>query len=57
MVSWTTTPFAGSIKIVSKDQVESLDVKMSKLTETLSQWGIGTKNLIMEKPENPKLEK
>jgi len=56
MVPWTPTPFAGSIKIVPKDHVEPLDVKMGKLTETLSQWGIGAKNLIMEKPENPKPE-
>ena len=57
MVPWTPTPFAGSIKIVPKDHVESLDVKMGKLTETLSQWGIGAKNLVMEKPVNPKPEK
>ncbi|MFC1827650.1 hypothetical protein ACFLZQ_06970 [Thermodesulfobacteriota bacterium] len=57
MVPWTPTPFAGSIKIVPKDHVEPLDVKMGKLTETLSQWGLGAKNLVMEKSVTPKPEK
>jgi uncharacterized membrane protein len=43
MVPWSPTPFAGSIKIMPKDRVEPLAVSMGKLTEAISQWGIGTK--------------
>jgi len=56
MLPWAPTPFAGIIKIVPKERVEPLSVSLTKMTEALSQWGIGTKNLIMEKPENPKPE-
>jgi uncharacterized membrane protein len=46
MIPWTPTPFTGTIKIVPKDHVEPLDVKMGKLTEALSQWGIGAKDIL-----------
>ena len=49
MIPWTPTPFAGSIKIVPEDQVDLLNVKMGELTEILSHWGIGAKNLISAK--------
>ena len=49
MLPWTPTPFAGVIKIVSKERVEPLAANMKKVTEALSQWGIGTKNLLTGK--------
>ena len=49
MQPWTPTPFAGSIKIVAKDRVEPLSVSMGKLTEVLSQWGVGSKDILSEK--------
>lgn len=53
MVPWSPTPFAGSIKIMPKDRVEPLAVSMGKLTEAISQWGIGTKNILTNKPSSP----
>ena len=49
MLPWTPTPFAGVIKIVPKERVEPLAANMKKVTEALSQWGIGTKNLLTGK--------
>lgn len=54
MLPWTPTPFAGVIKIVLKERVEPLDASMKKVTEALSQWGIGTKNLLTEKTKPEK---
>jgi uncharacterized membrane protein len=54
LVPWTPTPFAGSIKIVSKDRVEPLSVSMGKLTEVLSQWGVGSREILAEKSETEK---
>ncbi len=56
MVPWAPTPFAGSVKIVPKDHVEPLAVSMAALTETLSHWGIGSKNLLGEQSEKEKVE-
>ena len=53
MVPWSPTPFAGSIKIMPKDRVEPLAVSMGKLTEAISQWGIGTKNILTNKSSSP----
>ena len=52
LVPWSPTPFAGSIKIVTKDRVEPLSVSMGKLTEVLSQWGVGTRDILAKKPES-----
>jgi uncharacterized membrane protein len=49
MLPWTPTPFAGVIKIVPKERVEPLAASMKKVTEALSQWGIGTKSLLAGK--------
>ena len=49
MLPWSPTPFAGVIKIVPKERVEPLDASMKKVTEAISQWGIGTKNLLAGK--------
>ena len=46
MQPWSPTPFAGSIKIVAKDRVEPLNISMGKLTEVLSQWGVGSKDIL-----------
>ena len=54
MLPWTPTPFAGVIKIVPKARVEPLDTSMTKVTEALSQWGIGAKNLLAGKTEPEK---
>ena len=53
LVPLSPTPFAGSIKIMPKDRVEPLAVSMGKLTEAISQWGIGTKNILTNKSSSP----
>lgn len=57
MLPWAPTPFAGSVKIVPQDRVEPLTVGMGQLTETLSHWGIGAKDLLSKKPVSSKLDK
>ncbi|MGB3647716.1 MAG: DUF502 domain-containing protein [Desulfobulbales bacterium] len=57
MLPWAPTPFAGSVKIVPQDRVEPLTVGMGQLTETLSHWGIGAKDLLGEKHVSSKLDK
>lgn len=50
LVPWSPTPFTGSIHIVLKAQVEILNISMGKLTEVLSQWGVGSRNILAEMP-------
>ena len=54
MLPWCPTPFAGVIKIVPEERVKSLAVSLNKLTEAISQWGVGTRDLLSEhsKKEN-----
>ena len=54
LVPWSPTPFAGSIKIMPKDRVEPLAVSMGKLTEVLSQWGVGSREIPSEKDTSKK---
>ena len=54
LVPWSPTPFAGSIKIIPKVRVEPLAVNMGKLTEVLSHWGVGSKDILSEKSEPEK---
>ena len=46
MLPWSPTPFAGSIKIVSRDRIELLDTKLGEFTEVLSHWGVGVHDLL-----------
>jgi uncharacterized membrane protein len=56
MLPWTPTPFAGTVKIVPNDRVEKITASMGKLTETMTHWGIGAKDLVSEKPAKEKVE-
>jgi len=46
MVPRAPTPLAGNVKIVSMKQVETLDASLGDLTEVLSHWGVGGRELI-----------
>jgi uncharacterized membrane protein len=46
LVPWTPTPFAGSIKIVSRDRIEMLDTNLGDFTRVLSHWGVGVRDLL-----------
>jgi len=49
MIPWSPTPFAGSIKIVERQQIELLDTNLGDFTMVLSHWGVGTRQLISKK--------
>ncbi len=46
MLPWAPTPFAGSVRIVDRDQIELLDASLGDLTRVLSEWGIGASELL-----------
>jgi uncharacterized membrane protein len=41
------TPFTGAIYILSPDRVHPLDVPFTKAIKTVSQWGPGSKDLVV----------
>jgi len=46
MVPRAPTPLAGTVKIVSMKQVQTLDASLSDLIDVLSHWGAGSHELI-----------
>ncbi len=46
LVPWAPTAFAGSVKIVAKEQVEMLDASLSEATLALNHLGLGARNLL-----------
>lgn len=40
------TPMAGAVRVVPIEQLELIDAPMSKMTQALSEWGIGTRGLV-----------
>jgi uncharacterized membrane protein len=46
MLPWAPTPLAGSVRIVDRDHVELLDASFADLTRVLSEWGIGTREML-----------
>ena len=46
MIPIAPTPFAGFVKIVPTEKLEVLDVGLGDVTRVLSQWGIGSKELL-----------
>ena len=48
LLPWAPTPFAGTVKIVKREQVETLDVSLGEFTGILSQWGVGVHDLLVK---------
>lgn len=46
LVPWAPTALAGSVKIVSIDQIERIDARFSDVTRVLSHWGLGAGELL-----------
>ena len=46
MLPWAPTPLAGSVRIVDRAHVEFMDASFGDLTRVLSEWGIGTSELL-----------
>ena len=40
---------AGSVRVVQRDQIELLSVKMSKVSEVLTHWGVGSGEILEKK--------
>ena len=53
LLPWVPTSFAGSIKIVSRERIEMLDSNLAEVSRILSQWGVGSRELLA-KNSNPK---
>jgi uncharacterized membrane protein len=48
LLPWAPTPFAGTVKIVKREQVETLDVNLGEFTKIVSQWGLGARDLLVK---------
>ncbi|NQT69072.1 MAG: hypothetical protein HQ552_05780 [Desulfobacteraceae bacterium] len=46
LVPWAPTAFAGSVKIVAKDQIELLDAGLSDVSLVLNHLGLGARDLL-----------
>ena len=46
LVPWAPTAFSGSVKVVSRDRVETLDANLGDVSKVLSLWGMGTRDLL-----------
>ena len=49
LLPWVPTSFAGSLKIVSGERIEMLDSGLADVSRILSQWGVGTRELLLKK--------
>lgn len=50
MQPWTPTPFAGSVKVVPKDQVELVPVTLDEYSLALTHFGLGLSEALQKKP-------
>jgi uncharacterized membrane protein len=48
LVPWAPASFAGTVKIVSGDRIELLDTGLADVSRILSQWGVGTRELLKQ---------
>jgi uncharacterized membrane protein len=46
LVPWAPASFAGPVKIVGRDRIEMLDASLGDVSRALSQWGVGTRQLL-----------
>ena len=52
LVPWAPASFAGSVKIVSSDRIEMLDVSVGDASRVLGHWGVGARDLISNKADS-----
>lgn len=48
MLPKAPTPLSGVVKIVRREQVELLNVKLADVTRVLSQWGVGARDMLQQ---------
>jgi uncharacterized membrane protein len=46
LVPWAPTAFSGTVKIVGRDRIDFLDATLGDVSRVLSQWGVGTRDLL-----------
>ncbi|MGB3097302.1 MAG: DUF502 domain-containing protein [Candidatus Deferrimicrobiaceae bacterium] len=49
MLPWAPMPMAGTVKIVRRDRLEILDAGFGDVTQVLSQWGVGVRDIVGER--------
>jgi len=45
LLPWAPMAFTGSVKIVNRERIETLDVNLGEFTKVLSHWGVGVRDL------------
>jgi uncharacterized membrane protein len=46
MLPRAPTPLSGSVRIVRREQVELLNVRLTEVTRVLSHWGVGARDML-----------
>ena len=46
LLPWAPTAFSGSVKIVDRKRIETLDANLSDVSRVLSLWGVGARDLL-----------
>lgn len=49
LVPWAPASFAGSVKIVSSERIEMLDVSVGDASRVLGHWGVGAREMLGQK--------
>lgn len=57
LVPWTPASFAGSLKLVPREQVYKLDLTLDEFSLAIGHYGVGLSNLLPETPEELKAKK
>jgi uncharacterized membrane protein len=53
LVPWAPTAFSGALKIVDRERIEFLDATLGDVSRVLSQWGVGARDLLGKRNEDP----
>ena len=49
LLPWAPTAFSGSVKIVDRERIETLDANLGDVSRVLSNWGAGARDLLGKK--------
>ena len=52
LVPWTPNSFAGSLKLVPREQVHELDLTLDEFSLAIGHYGVGLSTLLPEAPEH-----
>ena len=57
LVPWTPASFAGSLRLIPREQVHELDLSLDEFSLAIGHFGVGLSNLLPDIPVPPKNEK